>query len=111
MTDDLLPLSDWLMDEECSHVAIERAEVYWKPVFNILEGMVEVILVNARHVKAVPGRKTDVKDCGWLADLLRHGLLRASFIPPAHIRDLRELIRYRQSLVKPESTEGHRWTA
>ena len=108
MTDDLLALSDWLVEEECTHVAIESTGVYWKPVFNILEGVVEVILVNARHVKAVPGRKTDVKDCEWLADLLRHGLLIASFIPPAHIRELRELIRYRQSLVKEQTAVANR---
>ena len=82
MTDDLLSLSDWLVSEGCKHVAIESTGVYWKPVFNILEGNLEVVLVNARHVKAVPGRKTDVRDCEWLADLLRHGLLgRASFLP------------------------------
>jgi transposase len=68
-------------------VAIESTGVYWKPVFNILEGVLEVVLVNARHVKGVPGRKTDVRDCEWLADLLRHGLLRASFIPPLPIRE------------------------
>jgi transposase len=108
MTDDLLALSDWLVEEECTHVAIESTGVYWKPAFNILEGVLEVILVNARHVKAVPGRKTDVKDCEWLADLLRHGLLRASFIPPAHIRELRELVRYRQSLVKEQTAVANR---
>ena len=68
MTDELLGLLDWLTAEGCTHVAIESTGVYWKPVFNILEGQMEVILVNARHVKAVPGRKTDVKDCEWLAD-------------------------------------------
>lgn len=108
MTDDLLKLSDWLVSQGCTHVAIESTGVYWKPVFNILEGVVEVILVNARHVKAVPGRKTDVRDSEWLADLLRHGLLKASFIPPAHIRDLRELTRYRQSLVKEQTAVGNR---
>jgi transposase len=77
-------------------------------VFNILEGVLEVILVNARHVKAVPGRKTDVRDCEWLADLLRHGLLKASFIAPRHIRELRELTRYRQSLVKEERSVANR---
>ena len=71
MTDDLLALSDWLVSEGCEQVAIESTGVYWKPVFNILEGVLEVVLVNARHVKAVPGRKTDVRDCEWLADLLR----------------------------------------
>lgn len=108
MTDDLLALSDWLVREECTHVAMESTGVYWKPVFNILEGVVEVILVNARQVKAVPGRKTDVKDCEWLADLLRHGLLKASFIPPAHIRELRELTRYRQSVVKEQQAVTNR---
>ena len=95
MTDDLLKLADWLRGEGCTHVAIESTGVYWKPVFNLFEGLFEVILVNARHIKAVPGRKTDVRDCEWLADLLRHGLLKASFIPPREIRELRELVRYR----------------
>ena len=100
MTDDLLRLLDWLNSQGCTHAAIESTGVYWRPVFNILEGSLEVILVNARHVKAVPGRKTDVKDCEWLADLLRHGLLKASFIPPLEIRELRELTRYRNSIIK-----------
>src|SRR5215210_7341277 len=108
MTDDLLQLSDWLLAEGCTHVAIESTGVYWKPVFNILEAAVKVILVNARDVKAVPGRKTDVRDCEWLADLLRHGLLRASFIPPAHIRELRELTRHRQTLVKEHTAPANR---
>jgi transposase len=108
MTDDLLSLCDWLTEAGCTHVAIESTGVYWKPVFNILETMIEVILVNARHVKAVPGRKTDVRDCEWLADLLRHGLLKASFIPPAHIRALRELMRYRQSLIREQSAIANR---
>jgi transposase len=108
MTDDLLALSDWLVSERCTHVAIESTGVYWRPVFNILEGTLEVILVNARHVKGLPGRKTDVKDCEWLADLLRHGLLKASFIPPAHIRELRELVRYRQSVVKEQAAVANR---
>lgn len=108
MTNDLLVLSDWLVSEGCTHVAIESTGVYWRPVFNILEGVLEVILVNARHVKGLPGRKTDVKDCEWLADLLRHGLLKASFIPPAHIRELRELVRYRQSLVKEQTALANR---
>jgi len=108
MTADLLTLGDWLVAEGCTHVAIESTGVYWKPVFNLLEGQMEVILVNARHVKAVPGRKTDVKDCEWLADLLRHGLLRASFIPPLEIRELRELTRYRQSLVREQTALANR---
>lgn len=108
MTDDLLRLSDWLVSEGCTHVAIESTGVYWKPVFNILEGPLSVILVNARDVKAVPGRKTDVRDCEWLADLLRHGLLKASFIPPLHIRELRELTRYRQTLIKEHTALANR---
>ena len=108
MTDDLLQLADWLVENQCAQVAIESTGVYWKPVFNILEAVVEVILVNAHDVKAVPGRKTDVRDCEWLADLLRHGLLKASFIPPLHIRELRELTRYRQSLVKEQTAVANR---
>lgn len=100
MTEDLLRLADWLMEAGCTHVAMESTGVYWKPVHTILEGVCEVLLVNAQHVKQVPGRKTDVKDCEWLADLLRHGLVKASFIPPAPIRDLRELTRYRSTLVR-----------
>lgn len=108
MTDDLLALSDWLGSEGCKQVAIESTGVYWKPVFNILEGVLEVVLVNARHVKAVPGRKTDVRDCEWLADLLRHGLLRASFIPPTPIRELRELTRHRHTLVRDQTAVSNR---
>jgi transposase len=108
MTDDLLSLSDWLVQEGCTIVAMESTGVYWKPVFNLLEGVLEVMLVNAQHVKAVPGRKTDVKDCEWLADLLRHGLLKASFIPPLLIRELRELTRYRQTLIKEQVNIANR---
>jgi transposase len=108
MTDDLLLLSDWLTTEGCTHVAIESTSVYWKPVFNILEATLAVILVNARDAKAVPGRKTDVRDCEWLADLLRHGLLKASFIPPLEIRELRELTRYRQTLIKEHTAVANR---
>src|SRR5713226_4612038 len=108
MTDELLQLADWLTSAGCTHVAIESTGVYWKPVFNLLEGSVEVILVNARHIKAVPGRKTDVRDCEWLADLLRHGLLRASFIPPREIRELRELTRYRQTLLREHTAVANR---
>ena len=108
MTDDLLVMLDWLVSEDCQQVAIESTGVYWKPVFNILEGTLEVVLVNARHVKAVPGRKTDVRDCEWLADLLRHGLLRASFIPPLPIRELRELTRHRHTLVRDQTAVSNR---
>jgi transposase len=108
MTDELLQLADWLTSAGCTHVAIESTGVYWKPIFNILEGLLTVILVNARHIKAVPGRKTDVRDCEWLADLLRHGLLKASFIPPREIRELRELTRYRLTLVTEHTAVANR---
>ena len=108
MTDDLLRLAAWLVHEGCTHVALESTGVYWQPVFNILEGLMDVILVNARHVKGVPGHKTDARDCAWLADLLRYGLLKASFIPPRPIRDLRELTRYRQRVLRDQSTGANR---
>lgn len=108
MTDELLAMSDWLVSAGCTNVAMESTGVYWKPIFNLLEGVVTVILVNAQHVKAVPGRKTDVRDCEWLGDLLRHGLLQASFIPPFEIRELRELTRYRQTLVKEQAALANR---
>ncbi len=108
MTDELLALSDWLVAAGCTQVAMESTGVYWKPVFNLLEGQMAVLLVNAQHVKAVPGRKTDVRDCEWLAQLLRHGLLKASFIPPQEIRELRELTRYRQTLVKEQAAVANR---
>jgi len=98
MTWDLIVLHDWLQAHGVTHVAMESTGVYWKPVFNLLEGSFEVLLVNAAHIKTVPGRKTDVKDCEWITDLLSHGLLRGSFIPPEPIRDLRDLTRYRKSL-------------
>jgi len=99
MTHDLLALSDWLVREGCTHVAMESTGVYWKPVYNILEGQFELLVVNAQHLKAVPGRKTDVRDAEWIAELLAHGLLRGSFVPPVRVRELRELTRYRTSLV------------
>jgi transposase len=98
-TGELLALLAWLQAGGCTHVAMESTGVYWKPVYNILEDHVEVLLVNARHVKNVPGRKTDVSDAEWLADLLRHGLLRASFVPPREQRHLRDLTRQRSKLV------------
>lgn len=100
MTSDLLALSDWLVHEGCTHVAMESTGVYWKPVYNILEGQFELLVVNAQHLKAVPGRKTDVRDAEWIAELLAHGLLRGGFVPPASVRELRELTRYRTSLVR-----------
>lgn len=104
MTADLLQLSDWLMQHGVTHVAMESTGEYWKPVFNILEHNFEVILVNAQHIKAVPGRKTDVNDAEWIADLLKHGLLRASFIPPEGQRELRDLTRERSNFVRERST-------
>lgn len=104
MTPDLLALSDWLMAQGVTHVAMESTGEYWKPVFNILENNFEVLLVNAQHIKAVPGRKTDIKDAEWIAELLRHGLLKASFVPPLGQRELRELTRYRSTFVKERAT-------
>lgn len=108
MTADLLALADWLKAYQVTHVAMESTGVFWKPVFNLLETDVTVILINAQHMKAVPGRKTDIKDSEWIADLLRHGLLKASFIPPQPIRVLRELARYRNSLVQERAQEVNR---
>src|SRR3954447_13381448 len=108
MTDELLLLADWLTANEVTHVAMESTGVYWKPVWNLLEERFTLLLVNARHVKAVPGRKTDAKDCEWLADLLRHGLLRGSFVPDRPQRELHELTRYRVSLVNERSAEINR---
>jgi len=98
MTRDLLALSDWLRAEGVTHVAMESTGVFWKPIYNILEGQFEILLVNARHIKHVPGRKTDVKDCEWIAQLLQCGLLQASFIPPKPQRELRDLTRMRTQL-------------
>ena len=97
-TPELLRLIDWLQSAECTHVALESTGVSWKPIFNLMEGRFEIVLVNAQHMKAVPGRKTDTKDAEWIADLVQHGLLKASFIPPQPQRDLRDLTRYRSSL-------------
>jgi transposase len=108
MTDSLLHLRDWLVAARCTQVAIESTGVYWKPVFNVLEDALTVILINPEHAHALRGRKTDVKDAEWLADLLRHGLLKASFIPPPEIRELRELTRYRESVVREQSAVANR---
>jgi len=99
-TQELLRLADWLTEASCSHVAMEATGVYWRPIFNLLEGLFELLVVNAQHIKAVPGRKTDTKDAEWIADLLQHGLLRGSFIPETLQRELRELTRYRASLIQ-----------
>lgn len=109
MTEDLLGLADWLTGHGVSHVAMESTGVYWKPIYNLLEGTgLELLVVNARHIKAVPGRKTDVRDAEWIADLLRHGLLRGSFIPDRPQRELRELVRYRRRLIEERSREAER---
>jgi transposase len=108
MTEDLLALSDWLATAGCTHVALESTGVFWKPIYNLLEGSFTLLLVNARHIKAVPGRKTDVRDCEWIADLLRHGLLQASFVPDRAQRELRELTRYRTTLVRERTAEANR---
>jgi transposase len=101
MTGELLELVDWLQDQRVTHVAMESTGVYWKPVYNLLEGSeLTILVVNAQFIKAVPGRKTDVKDAAWIADLLRHGLVRASYIPSRAQRELRELVRYRRSLLE-----------
>jgi len=107
-TEELLKLSDWLREQGCTHIAFEATGVYWKPVFNLLEGSFELLVVNAQHIKAVPGRKTDVKDAEWIADLLQHGLLKASFIPSGPQRELRELTRYRVRLTEEKAREVNR---
>jgi transposase len=100
MTEDLLRMKDWLAGLGVSHIAMESTGVYWKPVYNILEGHFELLVVNAQHIKNVPGKKTDIKDAEWIADLLRHGLVRGSYIPNREQRELRELLRLRKSLVQ-----------
>jgi transposase len=107
-TADLLALRDWLEAHGVTHVAMESTGVYWKPVYYVLEERVTCLLVNATHVKKVPGRKTDVQDCAWLAQLLEYGLLRGSFVPPAPIRELRDLTRYRKSLIQERAREANR---
>jgi len=99
-TDSLLMLGDWLVESGCTHVAMESTSVYWKPVYNLLESTgMETLVVKAQHIKAVPGRRTDVKDAEWIAQLLRHGLVRGSFIPDRPQRELRELVTYRGSSI------------
>jgi transposase len=104
----LLTLRDWLSAHSVTHVAMESTGVYWKPVYYVLEEVFTCLLVNAAHVSKVPGRKSDVRDCEWLAQLLEHGLLRASFVPPVAIRDLRDLTRYRAVLVQDRTREANR---
>lgn len=100
MTTELKKLADWLAEHNVTHVAMESTGVYWKPVYNLLEDAFTVVVANARHIKVVPGRKTDVEDAEWIADLLRHGLIRGSFIPDRNHRELRELLRYRRRVIQ-----------
>ncbi|MCM3113828.1 IS110 family transposase [Neobacillus sp. MER 74] len=102
----LLQLVDWIKQHNCTHVAMESTSVYWKPIVNLLEAEdIEFLVVNAQHMKAVPGRKTDVKDAEWIAKLLRHGLLKASYIPDRNQRELRELVRYRRSIIEERARQ------
>lgn len=107
-TQDLLKLADWLKEHGVTHVAMEATGVYWRPVWAMLEGHFEQMLVNPHHIKAVPGRKTDTKDCEWIADLLQHGLLKGSFVPPTPIQDLRDLTRYRAELRQSQNRVANR---
>ena len=108
MSEDLAQLSSWLGEGQVTDVALESTGVYWKPVFNALEDKFKVILVNAKHIKQVPGRKTDIKDAQWMAELLQHGLLKASYIPEQAQRELREFVRYRSHLIEERSREVNR---
>jgi transposase len=107
-TSALLELNDWLTGHGCTHVAMEATGVYWKPVWHLLEGHFELVLANAQHIRNVPGRKTDVNDATWIADLLAHGLIRSSFVPPAPIQELRDLTRTRKQLVREISQHSQR---
>lgn len=108
MKAELIKLREWLRAEGCTHVGMESTGVYWMPVYALLEGSVELIVGNATHIRQVPGRKTDVKDSEWIADLVRHGLVRRSFVPPKPLRDLRDLMRYRRKLVESQASERNR---
>lgn len=107
-TADLLKLADWLRGHGVTHVAMEATGVFWRPVWAVLEGQFELGLVNPQHIKAVPGRKTDTRDCEWIADLLQHGLLPSSFVPPREIQDLRDLTRYRAELTQAQNKVDNR---
>lgn len=107
-TEDIESLHKWLQENKITHIAMESTGVYWKPVFNILESDFEIILVNARHIKNVPGHKTDKKDSRWIAKLLLSGLLKGSFIPKQPIRELRDMTRYRRKVVEQISSEKNR---
>ena len=103
--DDLGKLRDWLLASGCTLVAMESTGIYWRPIHAELEGHLELTIGNAQHIKNVPGRKTDVKDCEWISDLARHGLIAKSFVPPRPIRDLRDLTRYRRKLSQTQAAE------
>src|SRR5688572_4313664 len=105
-TGELLALADWLTAHGCTHVAMESTGVYWKPVWHVLDGQFELILANALQIRSVPGRKTDVNDAMWIADLLAHGLIRSSFVPPAPIHELRDLTPHPQT-TGPRSLAAH----
>ena len=107
-TSDLMALADWLREQGVTHLAMEATGVYWRPVWAVLEGQFEQMLINPQHIKAVPGRKTDAKDCEWIADLLQHGLLKGSFVPPTPIQDLRDLTRYRVELGQSQTRVANR---
>jgi len=108
VTRDLEALRDWLAAQGVTHVGMESTGVYWRPVYAVLEGHFDLIVGNARHIRNVPGRKTDVKDAEWIADLVRHGLIAKSFVPPRPLRELRDLLRYRRKLVESQTAERNR---
>src|SRR5213594_3557121 len=108
MTRELLQMADWMAAQGVTHVAMESTGVFWKPIYNILESRFTVLLVNARHLKQVPGRKSDVRDCQWIAQLLQHGLLKGSFVPPRAQRELRDLTRHRAQLVEEKTRTVNR---
>ena len=108
VTAELIRLREWLEAEGCTQVGMESTGVYWMPVYTILEEAFKLVVGNATHIKQVPGRKTDVKDSEWIADLLRHGLIRPSFVPPKPLRELRDLLRYRRKLVESTTSERNR---
>jgi transposase len=106
MTADLLAMADWMAGQDVTHVAMESTGVFWKPIYNLLESRFTVLLVNARYLKQVPGRKSDIRDCQWIAQLLQHGLLKGSFIPPRAQRELRDLTQHRTQLVEEKTRNG-----
>lgn len=109
MTDDIMEIVKWLKETDCQIAAMESTGVYWKSVYNIFEQEgIETIIVNAQHIKAVPGRKTDVKDAEWIADLVRHGLVKPSFVPSREQRELREMVRYRNEIINERARELNR---